>query len=343
MTTIKHPSSCPRCGNTKPPWFEHCRSCHNILKAVPAGFVVPAGTTNPSAPQSGASRGTTNPNSTRMGALRGKEEQPAGNSPRGPSARRPAPNTSQTAPANLAHTCSHQDCSTAIPDHHRLCNPHYAQLMEGSISECRCGLHKPTIFPLCRECQTRAQTVHPDVRMDVHPEAHPAAPTTATPAAAAPPAKPATPIPPAPRGRRYDRHQDEDDPKARDKRYWFNRQENGVCNYCGNRWQYQQLELEHLIPRDLGGPDHRRNTQLACQYCNHLKGTSTDLEFREINRDLLPQEERTPANPPIRPERLREGAQDSRYRPGAGPQNGAPGAAPIPNTRNNSGHQRRRR
>ena len=71
--------------------------------------------------------------------------------------------------------------------------------------------------------------------------------------------------------------------------------------------------MEHLIPRNLGGPDHWRNTQLACRDCNTRKGTATDLEFREINRDLLPQQERTPANPPIDPSALRDGIHGHRY------------------------------
>ena len=59
--------------------------------------------------------------------------------------------------------------------------------------------------------------------------------------------------------RPYDHHDGEDDQKAKDKRYWFNRQDNEVCNYCGHRYRYDQLEMEHMIPKELGGPDHRRN------------------------------------------------------------------------------------
>ena len=114
--------------------------------------------------------------------------------------------------------------------------------------------------------------------------------------------------------RPYDHYDGEDDAKAKDKRYWFNRQDNGVCNYCGKRYPYDQLEMEHMIPKELGGPDHRRNMQLACKTCNRLKGTSTDIEFRRLNARLIPTEERTPPKRPVDPKNLKSGTQGTRYR-----------------------------
>ena len=103
------------------------------------------------------------------------------------------------------------------------------------------------------------------------------------------------------------------------KRYWFNRQDNGVCNYCGHRYPYDQLEMEHMIPKELGGPDHRRNMQLACGICNRKKGTSTDIEFRQLNADLIPLDERTPPKRPVDPDGLKLGTQGRRYREQAAP------------------------
>lgn len=118
---------------------------------------------------------------------------------------------------------------------------------------------------------------------------------------------------PPDRGRSERRQNGEGDAKARDKRYWFNAQNNGVCNYCGNRYQYNQLQMEHMIPLDMGGPSHWRNMQLACRSCNKKKGTMTDLEFRKLNYDLIPLEERTPPSRPIDPRSLRAGTKWSRY------------------------------
>ena len=69
-----------------------------------------------------------------------------------------------------------------------------------------------------------------------------------------------------------------------------------------------------MIPKELGGPDHRRNMQLACKPCNEKKGTSTDIEFRQLNAGLIPPEERTPPVRPVAPESLKSGTQGQRYR-----------------------------
>ena len=66
----------------------------------------------------------------------------------------------------------------------------------------------------------------------------------------------------------------------------FDKQQ-GKCVYCGNVYQYDELQIEHMIPKALGGSDHIRNCQLACRHCNQAKGTMTDIEFRQKIRLLL--------------------------------------------------------
>ena len=189
--------------------------------------------------------------------------------------------------------CDEQNCNEVIDDDHYLCRAHWQQFREGTISECaECGEYKPAHYPLCRRCNTQS---------DYQPRTN----------------RPqgSTPKPQVSNTRRpYDHHDGEDDAKAKDKRYWFNRQGNGVCNYCGKRHPYDKLEMEHMIPKELGGPDHRRNMQLACETCNGLKGTSTDIEFRHLNARLIPVEERTPPRRPVDPKKLKPGKQGTRYR-----------------------------
>jgi 5-methylcytosine-specific restriction endonuclease McrA len=103
----------------------------------------------------------------------------------------------------------------------------------------------------------------------------------------------------------------EDDRKAEDKRLLFHKQ-GQKCVYCGNKYRYDELEIEHMIPKTRGGPDHIRNCQLACASCNKAKGTMTDIEFREKHAKHLPQRERQPANPPIDPKLLRDSAKKTR-------------------------------
>ena len=200
------------------------------------------------------------------------------------------------------NTCGEQDCNEVIDDEHYLCRTHWQHLRDGRISECpECGEYKPASFPLCRHCNAQSANQPPRPQTN---RPHRAQAETVV----------------SNNRRAYDHHDDQEDAKAKDKRHWFNHQDNGVCNYCGNRYPYDQLEMEHMIPRELGGPDHRRNMQLACGTCNRKKGTSTDLEFRQLNVDLIPLDERKPPRRPIDPEKLQSGTQGARYRdqPAAG-------------------------
>ena len=195
------------------------------------------------------------------------------------------------------NVCDEQDCEEEIRDDHFLCRTHYDQFRERKISECPlCGEYKPSQYSLCRRCNAETGA-----------------------AAQGRPQPPNRPEPPKSTAssntrRPYDQHDGADDQKAKDKRFWFNRQDNGICNYCGHRYRYDQLEMEHMIPKELGGPDHRRNIQLTCQSCNRKKGTSTDIEFRELNKRLIPMEERTPPTTPVDPGKLRSGTRGNRYR-----------------------------
>ena len=183
------------------------------------------------------------------------------------------------------NTCDEQDCDEVIDDEHYLCRAHWQQLREGKISECpECGEYKPTNYSICRSCNKQ---------LDNQPALQSRTSRS----------QGSTPRPQVSNIRRpYDDHDGEDDAKAKDKRYWFNRQDNGICNYCGNRYPYDQLQMEHMIPKQLGGPDHRRNMQLSCGTCNKKKGTFTDLEFRQLNSHIIPTEERKTAQESHRPQ-----------------------------------------
>ena len=193
--------------------------------------------------------------------------------------------------------CDEQDCNEVIDDKHYLCRVHWQQSQEGKISECpECGEYKPANYDLCRQCNKQSDNQPATYARINQPKAkilREQASNTRRP---------------------YDHHNGGDDAKAKDKRYWFNRQDNGVCNYCGHRYPYDKLEMEHMIPKELGGPDHRRNMQLACETSNSLKGTSTDREFRELNAHLISLEERTPPRSPVDPKKLKQGTQGARYR-----------------------------
>lgn len=165
--------------------------------------------------------------------------------------------------------CKEQFCSAFT--NKPLCKKHWKKSEQGDIDECpQCGLYKNAQYLFCRGCGEKANE---EDKQSV---------------------------------RRYDQVPFQDvsvDPKASDKRRLYHHQQER-CVYCGNVYQYDELQIEHMIPKVRGGSDHIRNCQLACRRCNQAKGTLTDIQFREKYASYLPQQERTPAQPPIDPEKL---------------------------------------
>jgi 5-methylcytosine-specific restriction endonuclease McrA len=51
------------------------------------------------------------------------------------------------------------------------------------------------------------------------------------------------------------------------------RRDKYTCQYCGNR--AENLTLDHVIPRRLGGSHSWENLVTACASCNHRKGGRT--------------------------------------------------------------------
>ena len=49
-------------------------------------------------------------------------------------------------------------------------------------------------------------------------------------------------------------------------------EQGGHCNGCGEHFQTQHLEIDHIIAKSVGGTDHIDNLQLLCGHCNRVKG-----------------------------------------------------------------------
>ena len=49
-------------------------------------------------------------------------------------------------------------------------------------------------------------------------------------------------------------------------------EQGGDCNGCGEHFQKQNLEVDHIIAESVGGTDHIENLQLLCGHCNRIKG-----------------------------------------------------------------------
>lgn len=51
------------------------------------------------------------------------------------------------------------------------------------------------------------------------------------------------------------------------------------CQYCGQRYKYEQLTLDHVVPRSKGGQTTYQNTVAACVKCNNSKSDKSCDEW----------------------------------------------------------------
>ena len=56
--------------------------------------------------------------------------------------------------------------------------------------------------------------------------------------------------------------------------------DHSMCQYCGKKFSTQELSLDHVMPRSMGGTTTWDNLVCACVYCNAKKGGRTPHQAR---------------------------------------------------------------
>lgn len=67
---------------------------------------------------------------------------------------------------------------------------------------------------------------------------------------------------------------------VRFSRYNIYARDKSICQYCGRRLPRYELNLDHVIPRSLGGTSTWENVVCSCHECNRRKGGRTPEDAR---------------------------------------------------------------
>ena len=71
---------------------------------------------------------------------------------------------------------------------------------------------------------------------------------------------------------RYDIPGDNFVKRSPDIKHTLYGRQKGICNGCLLHFQYQNLEVDHVVAVSRGGGDEDGNLQLLCGHCNRMKG-----------------------------------------------------------------------
>lgn len=68
-------------------------------------------------------------------------------------------------------------------------------------------------------------------------------------------------------------------------RYIVLKESNGRCALCGATRNERVLDVDHIIPRSLGGKTEYSNLQVLCSKCNRSKRNKDKTDFRQLIHD----------------------------------------------------------
>jgi 5-methylcytosine-specific restriction enzyme A len=70
---------------------------------------------------------------------------------------------------------------------------------------------------------------------------------------------------------------------AKKSRWWQQKCSTGLCYYCGKKFLFKELTLDHIVPLARFGTTSPGNVVPSCRECNKNKGVDTpvDLLFKK--------------------------------------------------------------
>ncbi|MEN9826806.1 MAG: hypothetical protein RI953_2551, partial [Pseudomonadota bacterium] len=59
--------------------------------------------------------------------------------------------------------------------------------------------------------------------------------------------------------------------EAKKSRWWQQKTANGLCHYCGRKFTFKELTMDHIVPIARGGTTSPGNVVPCCADCNKKK------------------------------------------------------------------------
>ena len=66
--------------------------------------------------------------------------------------------------------------------------------------------------------------------------------------------------------------------KLRKTSWWLTKLNQGICEYCGNKFKPDELTMDHVVPLARGGKSTKGNIVASCKECNNKKKLDTPVD-----------------------------------------------------------------
>lgn len=67
--------------------------------------------------------------------------------------------------------------------------------------------------------------------------------------------------------------------KLRKSQWWLQKLQDGVCHYCGGKFESEDMTMDHIVPISRGGKSVKGNIVISCKTCNTNKKYYTPAEL----------------------------------------------------------------
>lgn len=83
-----------------------------------------------------------------------------------------------------------------------------------------------------------------------------------------------------------DAYNDEDDSNYRQRGFENTQSNHGwyKCIKCGKSYRKGDMDIDHIVPKSLGGGNTRDNLQCICKHCNRSKQADTSETQKDLAR-----------------------------------------------------------